>query len=63
MISKEEINQLQKLTHVITAAYSDAAYRIPEHISLYRNTENTQSLNVLISDVTDNQEVRTKTIF
>lgn len=63
MISKEEINQLQKLIHAITAAYSDAAYRNPEHISLYRSTENTRSLNVLISDVTDNQEVRTKTIF
>ncbi|MFP8893841.1 hypothetical protein ACLI50_09845 [Chryseobacterium sp. EZn1] len=63
MISKEEINQLQKLTRSITAMHSDAAYGIPENISLYRSAENIRSLNILIFNVTDNQEIQTKTIF
>lgn len=63
MISKEEENQLQKLTLSMIAVHSDAAYSISENISLYRSTENIRSLNVFIFDVTDNQEVQTKTIF
>lgn len=63
MISKEEANQLQKFTHSITTVHSDAEYSISENISLYRSAENIRSLNVLIFDVTDNQEVHTKTIF
>lgn len=63
MISKEEINQLQKLTRSITAMHSDAAYGIPENISLYRSAENIRSLNILIFNVTDNQEIQTKMIF
>ncbi|MBB6329432.1 hypothetical protein HNP24_000382 [Chryseobacterium sediminis] len=63
MISKEEANQLQKLTLSMTAVHSDAAYSIPDHISLYRSAENIRSLSVFIFDVTDNQEVQTKTIF
>ncbi|WP_223600349.1 hypothetical protein [Chryseobacterium sp. GVT01B] len=63
MISKEEANPLQKLTLSMTAVHSDAAYRISENISLYRSTENIRSLNVFIFDVTDNQEVLTKTVF
>lgn len=63
MISKEEINQLQKLTRSITAVHSHAAYSIPENISLYRSAENIRSLNILIFNVTDNQKIQTKTIF
>ncbi|MDR3024699.1 hypothetical protein [Chryseobacterium sp.] len=63
MISKEEANQLQKLTLTMTAVHSDAAYRISDNISLYRSAENIRSLNVFILNVTDNQEVQTKTGF
>ncbi|MGV2449521.1 hypothetical protein [Chryseobacterium cucumeris] len=63
MISKEELNQLQKLTRSITAVHSDAAYSIPENISLYRSAENIRSLNIFIFNVTDNQKIQTKTIF
>jgi len=63
MISIEEENQLQKLTLSMIAVHSDAVYSISENISLYRSAENIRSLNVFIFDVTDNQEVQTKTIF
>ena len=62
MISKEEANRLQKLTLSMTAVHSAAIYSKSANIS-YRSAENIRSLNVFIFDVTDNQELQTKTIF
>ncbi|MDR4954876.1 hypothetical protein REB14_22055 [Chryseobacterium sp. ES2] len=62
MISKEEVNQLQKLTPSITAVHSVAACIISGKISSHRTTENSSTLNVSIGNDADNERVWTKTV-
>lgn len=62
MISKEEVNQLQKLTPSITAAHSVAACLIPGKISSHRTAENRPALNVLTGSNTCDEGVWTKTV-
>ncbi len=61
MISKEEVNQLQKYTPSITAVHSVAACIISGKISSHRTTENIPTLNVSIVNDTDDEGVWTKT--
>ncbi len=61
MISKEEVNQLQKLTPSITAVHSVAACIISGKISSLRTRENIPTLNVSIANAND-EGVWTKTV-
>lgn len=62
MISKEEVNQLQKLTPSITAAHSVAACIISGKISLHRTTDNRSTLNISMVNGTDDEGVWAKTV-
>ncbi len=62
MISKEEVNQLQKPSPSITALHSVAACIISGKISSHRTTENAPTLNVAIVNDVDDEGVWTKTV-
>ncbi|MDR4890909.1 MULTISPECIES: hypothetical protein [unclassified Chryseobacterium] len=58
MISKEEANQLQKLTPSIPAVHSAAARVISEN----RSGENRPSLNIFMVSAADDEGVWIKTV-
>lgn len=58
MISKEEANQLQKLTPSIPAVHSVAARVISEN----RSVENRSSFNIFMISTADDERVWIKTV-
>lgn len=62
MISKEEVNQLQKLTPSITAVHSVTACIISGKISSYKARQNRSNVNVSVFGNTDDEGVWTKTM-
>lgn len=58
MISKEEANQLQKLTPSIPAVHSAAARVISEN----RSVQNRSSLNIFMVSAADDEGVWIKTV-
>lgn len=62
MISKEEVNQLQKLTPSITAVLSVAVCIISGKISSPRTTENMPTLNASVVNDADAEGVWNKTV-